>query len=343
MNVAVILDESWNSSLTFLGKAFLEILSENYQVFLLCQKDSYIDKVAKTDRYYINNLRTKNPINFFMNLNQIRNYFKDIKPKMVFTIRGDATFYACLLKKHFDFKLIRIFGENRKPKLNKHCINYAFISSKKFENYINIPHTIINGVVDVKKFTFNKEGALKIRKEFNIEPSTFVYGFIGRTSPVKGIPLLLEAFSNLKYDAKLFMLVYETEMKISDIMQKIKQLNLQERVIIENRYREDVENIIGAFDVGVVSSINSEAIARTTLEFLAAGKPCIVTDVGCLSEVVDTTCAILCKPNVASLYQALRDIKYKDLNQMGQSALQRAQMYSIEKLKFLIDRSINEI
>jgi glycosyltransferase involved in cell wall biosynthesis len=343
MNVAIILDETWNSSLTFLGKVFLEVLSQYCEVSLLCQQDSYIDKVVKTNKYYIKNLRTKNPVSFFRNLNQIRSYFKDIDPQLVFIIRGDATFYSCLLKKHFNFKLIRIFGENRKPKLNRHCINYAFISSKNFTHYINIPFKVINGAVDTKKFTYSKEGALKIRKEFGIDINTFVYGFIGRTSPVKGIQLLLEAFASLKSDSKLFMLIYETEMKKNDIMQKIKQLNLQERVIIENKYRDDVEDIISAFDVGVVSSIGSEIIARTSLEFMATGKPVIVTDVGCLAEVVDETCAIVCKPNVASLYQALKDIQNKDLNQMGQSAFKKASSYSIENIKLLIEKAINEI
>ncbi|OSS41905.1 glycosyl transferase, group 1 family protein [Desulfurella amilsii] len=343
MNVAIILDETWNSSLTFLGKVFLEILNKSCQVSLLCQQDSYIDKAVKTNKYYIKNLRTKNPINFFRNLNQIRNYFNDIKPQLVFTIRGDATFYACLLKKHNNFKLVRIFGESRKPKLNRHCVDYVFLSPKKFENFINIPHKVINGVVDTKKFTYKKEGALKIRKEFGIDDSAFVYGFIGRTSPVKGISLLLEAFSKLTRQAKLFMLVYETEIKINDLLQKIKQLNLQDCVIIESNYRDDVKDIISAFDVGVVSSIGSEAIARTSLEYLSAGKPCIVTDVGCLAEVVSQDCAIVCKPNVASLYQALNDIQSKNLTQMGQSALKNAQMYSMESLKFLIDEALNEI
>jgi glycosyltransferase involved in cell wall biosynthesis len=343
MNVAIILDETWNSSLTFLGKVFLEILSQYCEVSLLCQKDSYIDRVVKINKYYIKNLRTKNPINFFRNLNQIRSYFEKINPQIVFTIRGDATFYACLLKKHNNLKLVRIFGEDRKPKLNRHCVDYAFLTQKKFENFINIPYKVINGVVDTKKFTYNKEGALKIRKEFGIDDNTFVYGFIGRTSPVKGIPVLLEAFAKLKSDSKLFMLVYETEIKINDIMQKIEQLDLQECVIVENKYRDDVEDIISAFDVGVVSSIGSEAIARTTLEYLSVGKPVIVTDVGCLAEVVDENCAIVCKPNVASLHQALNDIQSKDLNQMGQSALKKAHNYSIETIKLLIDKAINEI
>lgn len=95
MNIAIILDEPWNSSLTFLGKTFLEILSKSHFVSLICQKDSYIDKSVKSDKYYVQNLRTKNPIVFFKNLNQIRMHLNAIKPDIVLTIRGDATFQAC--------------------------------------------------------------------------------------------------------------------------------------------------------------------------------------------------------------------------------------------------------
>ncbi|MGC8502334.1 glycosyltransferase family 4 protein [Desulfurella sp.] len=359
MNITIILDEPWNSSLTFLGNSFLETLEKSHQVSLICQKDSYIDKYyskvnekkiqnrsfnnASITKYYINNLRTKNPIVFFKNLNQIRMHLNAIKPDIVLTIRGDATFQACLLKNHFNFKLIRIFGENRKPSLNRHCIDYVFLSTKRYENIVKIPHSIINGVVDTKKFTFKKEGALRVRKEFGIDNSDFVFGFIGRTSKVKGIFMLCQAFAKLEFSAKLFMLVYETEIKISEILEIIKQLNIENRVIIESKLRDDVEDIISAFDVGVVSSIDSEAIARTTLEFLACSKPCVVTNVGCLSEVVDDSCGIICKPNVSSLHQALTCIHDKDLSLMGTFALKKAQKYSIESLSDLINDTFSNI
>lgn len=343
MKIAIILDETWNSSLTFLGKAFLEALEESHHVSLLCLNNSFIDNNVEAKKYYIANLRTKNPISFFNSLNQIRNYFKQIKPDLVFTIRGDATFYSCLLKKHFGFKLIRVFGENRKPSLNRHCIDYVFLSSKKFESYLNIPHTVVNGVVDTNKFTFKKDSRLKIRKEFNIDISDFLYGFIGRTSKVKGIFMLLEAFANLSTNAKLFMLVYETEIKINDILQHAKQLNIENRIIIESNFRNDVEDIISAFDVGVISSIDSEAIARTALEFLSCKLPCVVTNVGCLSEVVDESCGIVCKANVSSLYQSLLEIQNKNLALLSEAAFKKAQIYSKENLKLSIIKSLNEI
>jgi len=343
MNIAIILDETWNSSLTFFGKAFLDILKEDNNTYLLCQKDSYIDNVADANKFYIQNLRTLNPLAFFKNLNSIRGYLNKIKPHIVITIRGDATFYACLLKKHVNFKLIRIIGEAKRKVSNRHCIDYAFVSTKKFENLLNMPHRIVNGVVDTNKFTFKPDCALKIRKEFGIDNDTFLYGFIGRTSPVKGIFMLLEAFAKLDNKAKLFLLTYETEIKINDIMQKAKQLNIHNRIIIENRFRHDVECIISTFDVGIVSSVGSEVIARTVLEYLACSKACIVTDVGCLAEVVDDSCGILCKPNVDSLYKAMVAIQQKDLVLMSKSALNKSKMFSIQYLKDAIFDALKQI
>ncbi len=343
MNIAIILDETWNSSLTFLGKAFLDILKEDNDTYLLCQKESYIDKITDANKFYIQNLRTSNPIAFFKNLNSIRKFFHKINPHIVVTIRGDATFYACLLKKHVNFKLIRIIGEAKRRISNRHCIDYAFASTKKLESLLNMPHKIVNGAVDTNKFTFKPDCALKIRKEFGIDNNTFLFGFIGRTSPVKGIFMLLEAFAKLDNNAKLFMLTYETEIKISDIIQKSKQLNIHNRIIIENRFRNDVECIISAFDVGIVSSVASEIVARTVLEYLACSRPCIVTDVGCLDEVVDDSCGVLCKPDVNALFEAMVTMQQKNLALMSKAASKKAQMFSMRNLKDVIFDTLAQI
>ena len=43
---------------------------------------------------------------------------------------------------------------------------------------------------------------------------------------------------------------------------------------------------IGAFDVAVVASLGSEVICRVTLEYMAAAKPVVGTDINAIPEIV---------------------------------------------------------
>ena len=50
--------------------------------------------------------------------------------------------------------------------------------------------------------------------------------------------------------------------------------------------REDLPSILASVDVGIITSIGSEANSRATLEYMASGKPVISTRVGVIPELI---------------------------------------------------------
>ena len=50
---------------------------------------------------------------------------------------------------------------------------------------------------------------------------------------------------------------------------------------------EDVNYFLNAVDVGILTSIGSEANSRAVLEFMSCGKPVIASDVGVIPEIIE--------------------------------------------------------
>jgi glycosyltransferase involved in cell wall biosynthesis len=65
----------------------------------------------------------------------------------------------------------------------------------------------------------------------------------------------------------------------------VRRLGLAERVRLLGK-RRDVEAVLAASDVYVLSSIGSEGSSRATLEALATGLPVLCADVGMLPDIV---------------------------------------------------------
>jgi len=65
----------------------------------------------------------------------------------------------------------------------------------------------------------------------------------------------------------------------------IKQYKLERFTTITGR-REDVAACLSAADLGIVSSLWSETIARAALEIMAAGRPLISSDVGVMPDLL---------------------------------------------------------
>ena len=50
--------------------------------------------------------------------------------------------------------------------------------------------------------------------------------------------------------------------------------------------RNDLPSILASMDLGIITSIGSEANSRATLEYMASGKPVVSTRVGVIPELI---------------------------------------------------------
>lgn len=73
----------------------------------------------------------------------------------------------------------------------------------------------------------------------------------------------------------------------TDLKQVARELGIFDRVIFLPRDDNiPVKELIHVLDIGVVASNGSEVICRVSVEYMAMGKPQVVTDVNVLPEIV---------------------------------------------------------
>ncbi len=338
MKIAIILDEEWDSALTHYACGVYKALVKHHDVKILCLKNSYIDKEYKENKIYIYRLRNKNPIKIIAGFKSLVYAFALFKPDVVVTILGDATFFSCLLKKQFNFKLVRIFGENKHLRTPRECIDKLLLPAGFLQEKVESKRVgsidVVKGFVCRDKFEFRKEGREKIRKFYGISESEILFGSVGRLDKVKGYTLLIQAFSDVDKGTKLMIVGEEKNEKIDTLSEIIRENNLENRVLIINERRQDIVDIMSAFDVGVVSSIGSETIARVIFEFMSIGLPIVTSDAGMLKEVAKEEFAILVnKCSASSLSRAMKEILKKDKKILGLNATFAAQQYSFVVFK----------
>jgi len=130
--------------------------------------------------------------------------------------------------------------------------------------------------------------------EFNNLPSRegrddrIYIGAIIRFSPIKDIKTMIYAINIVKSKNPntVFYIMGPTDESpeyFDECMELISTLKLKD-VIITGRV--DIKNYIGKMDIIILTSI-SEAQPLSLMEAMAAGKPCVATNVGCCKELFE--------------------------------------------------------
>ena len=136
-------------------------------------------------------------------------------------------------------------------------------------------------------------------------PGSPLVGVIARMDPVKGHVVLLDAALTLKPQVPgLAVLCAGEGPQLKRLSWRLKPQGLDGVVRLLGRVPDRWEFLSGC-RIGVVASIGSEAVSRAALEWMAAGRPLIATDVGGLPDlVVDGVTGLLIPPGDAATLAA---------------------------------------
>jgi glycosyltransferase involved in cell wall biosynthesis len=146
---------------------------------------------------------------------------------------------------------------------------------------------VYNGL-DLAKFDFENARRAEILKSFNLpadENLKFVTIVANFRSGVKNHPMFLRAARRVKenFPGARFLLAGEGEL-LGEMKKLAKDLGLEnESFFIDNC--GDVPRLLFASDICVLSS-RTEGFSNSILEYMAAGKPVVATDVGGASEAI---------------------------------------------------------
>jgi glycosyltransferase involved in cell wall biosynthesis len=113
-------------------------------------------------------------------------------------------------------------------------------------------------------------------------------GIVGRLSRVKGHEVLIQAAAMVLrrgLPGRVVVVGAEKEVSVAHLQSLARSLGIADRILFAG-YVEDALRYAAAMDVGVISSLGSEAVSRSALEFMALRVPVVATRVGILPEVI---------------------------------------------------------
>lgn len=143
-------------------------------------------------------------------------------------------------------------------------------------------HVIPNGI-DVERFTPNPEARRSIRAELGIPQNAWVAGTVGRVAPEKDQTLFIRAMAPLLDERRQLVVVGDGPERAA--LDLAISATWRGSLCHAVGARQDVERLLAAFDVFVLSS-RSEGLPLVVLEAMSAGLPVVSTSVGGIPDVV---------------------------------------------------------
>jgi len=147
---------------------------------------------------------------------------------------------------------------------------------------------IIYGSVDEKHFKV-KRTKFKTAEKYKINLKNKIVGIVGRTDIVKDQYTFLKAAKivNEKVRNVFFIIAgKEEKIKFFEIKKIAKEYKLENKLLILPKI-SDIQNVINLFDIGIITSIESETISRVLFEYMYLKKPVIGTNINAIGEIIE--------------------------------------------------------
>lgn len=170
--------------------------------------------------------------------------------------------------------LIKVFEKSKIPKYADKLFACGDEAGRWMFNTDNFE--VLNNAIDTDLYTYNKEKADKVKKEFSIE-NKFVVGHVGRFNPQKNHEFLIDVFNEIQKvkEDSVLMLVGDGDLR-PEIEQKVQDLGLSDKVIFTG-VRSDVNDLMQGMDVFLFPSLY-EGLGIVLIEAQAAGLKCVISD-----------------------------------------------------------------
>lgn len=128
-----------------------------------------------------------------------------------------------------------------------------------------------------------------VLRKLGIPDGKRVIVILARFSPVKGHRILLSAMKPVLQkhpDAHFLWLGYPSQYDARTFARWFVEGNLLEAVTVVDRFVPNVRETLRACTLGVVSSVGSESVSRSLLEYFSCGLPAVATDVGGIGDLM---------------------------------------------------------
>ncbi len=148
--------------------------------------------------------------------------------------------------------------------------------------------TIHNGL-ELERFgSWDQHKIQRLRDELSLDPDRVTIGMVASFRPIKGQMYLVEAVAAMKewqHKIQVVIVGYNDTDYFREVQFRIQELGLEQNFIFTGA-RADVPDLLGLFDIFVISSVN-EGFSNAIVEAMAAGLPVVAADSGGNREAVE--------------------------------------------------------
>lgn len=257
------------------------------------------------------------------------------KPALVWNVRHSlsdlsqekiATRQVIRINRWFSFGADVILYNSHRSREQHEAFGFSKVGAK----------VIPNGI-DTHLFSFSSKDRKYIRSKLGIPENACVVGHMARLHPMKDHAIFMQAAKSLSYRYQnLYFLLSGRDVSFDNIM--LSQLLSSQ---VRHRFyflgeRNDVHKLMSAIDIFCLSSAWGEGFPNVLGEAMATSIPCVATDIGDSSLVVNKTGIIVPPCDVNALeegIESLLTISSEDRISLGRSALERVEInYKLSKI-----------
>ncbi len=273
-------------------------------------EEQYFSKKLKDSGIGVYNCSLNKKNNLLKKLTKIFLLIREYKPNNIQTWMYHADLLSLLIKIFFPNKKIFWGVRNGSYKIKKRTFLIIFILS--IFSYI-VPSKIIscsnastkmhikfgynkrkiitiNNGVDFNIYRKDKKLRINARNKYAFNDNDLLFSMVARWDPQKDHLTLLKAFDSVSKNVseKIYLILAGTKIdRTNDIlMREISKRNLQSKVILAGEI-DLIEDIYNLTDVNILCSKNGEGFPNVICESMACGTPCISTNSGDVSKIIN--------------------------------------------------------
>lgn len=186
------------------------------------------------------------------------------------------------------------------------------VSARQHEaaGYAAHKRIVIPNGFEVGMFSSQVDLRHAVREEFGLDADSLIIGQVARYHPMKGHQALLQAAAAIvpRHPRARFVLVgHGVTPDNLALAEPIRDLGLADKVVLAGE-RADVPKLMAAMDVVVSASEWGEGFPNVLGEAMAAGVPCVATDVGDSASVIGDCGNLVAAGDAAALARAIGEL-----------------------------------
>jgi glycosyltransferase involved in cell wall biosynthesis len=330
LKILNLIDIPWYSGLSDYAFAQSFILKENgHTIYFGCDIESESYKKAIKEGYKTIEITDRKKIITPSLIFKLVKFIRDENIDIINAHTGRSQTLSYILSK---FKNIKIIRTKADAKDIKYSFTYKKVSliicgSKYIENFYK--NRGIKKTIVIYK-SINPPLPLEIEEK---EP--FIIGIAGRLDPVKGHIYFINAAIKILqkgYNCLFYIAGKEENIKWKDLLNEIPEKFRKNFVYFG--YTNDIFEFMKKCHIGVISSINSEAVSRVAIEWMASKRAVISTNVGALPELIDKNFLVNPKNEDELYIKIAENLDFKKIKEIGEKNFEKIRKdFSFEKFR----------